>query len=347
MSERFDPRQDPDAGLTVTARADVQTTPPPAVSPVQATPPEPKAAPKKERNASLWADAFRDLRRRPTVIGSTLFLLMVASMALFPGLWTSENPANDGFCNVSRSISVGGGQTDRSINLFGSHLSAEHPFGYDALGCDYFAKAIYGSRPSLLIAIGATVGIVVLGGLVGMLAGYFGGWLDAILSRLLDIVFALPFLLGAIVFLVVVRNRSEWTIMLVITILSWTTIARLMRGSVIQAKNLDYVQAARALGASHLRLMVRHILPNAVAPVVVYATIALGAFVSAEATLSFLGVGLIPPDVSWGIMISQNDGRFEQFPMLLIFPVVLLVGTVLSFILLGDALRDALDPKLR
>lgn len=341
MSEPFDPRRDSDAGLTVAARADVlQTTPAPPASRDQATPPTPK----KERNASLWADAFRDLRRRPTVIGSVLFLLMIASMALLPKLWTSQSPYD---CNVNRSINVGGGQTADSFNLFGSHLSAEHPFGYDALGCDYFAKAIYGSRPSLLIAIGAALGIVILGGLIGMLAGYFGGWVDAILSRMLDIVFALPFLLGAIVFLVVVQNRSEWTIMLVITILSWTTIARLMRGSVIQAKTLDYVQAARALGASHLRLMVRHILPNAVAPVVVYATIALGVFVSAEATLSFLGVGLIPPDVSWGIMINQNEGRFEQFPMLLIFPVVLLVGTVLSFILLGDALRDALDPKLR
>jgi peptide/nickel transport system permease protein/oligopeptide transport system permease protein len=162
-----------------------------------------------------------------------------------------------------------------------------------------------------------------------------------------DIFFALPSLLGAIAFLTVVRDRSPLTIIAVLVILGWTTVARLMRGSVIQSKTLDYVQAARALGASNARLMFKHILPNAMAPVVVLATIALGSFVSAEATLSFLGVGLIPPDVSWGIMISQNEDVFKDLPLLLVYPCVLLIGTVLSFILLGDALRDALDPKLR
>ncbi len=292
-----------------------------------------KPEPPKEPNASLWADAFRQLRRRPTVIGSTLFLLVVASMAIFPSLWTSQDPKA---CNVRRSINVAGAQ-----------VSADHPFGFDILGCDYYAKAIYGARPSLLIAVGGTIGIVVVGGVLGLLAGYYGGWLDAIISRFTDIFFALPFLLGAIAFLTVVRDRSPLTIILVLVILGWTTVARLMRGSVIQSKALDYVQAARALGASNARLMCKHILPNAMAPVVVLATIALGSFVSAEATLSFLGVGLIPPDVSWGIMISQNDGEFKNIPLLLVYPCVLLVGTVLSFILLGDALRDALDPKLR
>lgn len=293
----------------------------------------PTPEPKQERSRGLWADAFRQLRRRPTFIGPVLFLLVIASMALFPSLWTSQSPTA---CNVSRGIRV-----------VGPGLTAEHPFGFDVLGCDYYARVIYGARPSLMIALGATIGIVVLGGVLGMLAGYFGGWLDAIISRILDIVFALPFLVGAIVFLSVVRNRSEWTIMLVLTVLGWTTIARLMRGSVIQARTLDYVQAARALGAPDSRLMFKHILPNAVAPVVVYATIALGAFVSAEATLSFLGVGLIPPDTSWGILIDQNQDLVKNYPLLLVFPVVFLVGTVLSFILLGDALRDALDPKLR
>jgi peptide/nickel transport system permease protein/oligopeptide transport system permease protein len=324
--------------IAAATAADQQAAPTAAAS-------SPPPGAKKEASASLWADAFRDLRKRPTVIAPVLFLMVIASMAIFPSLWTSQDPKA---CNVSQSINVAGGSDASGATKFlGSWLSSAHPFGYDYLGCDYYARAIYGTRPSLMIAVGATIGIVILGGLAGMLAGYFGGWVDAIISRLLDIVFALPFLLGAIVFLTVVRDRSVWTIIAVITILGWTTIGRLMRGSVIQAKGLDYVQAARALGASHTRLMFKHILPNAVAPVIVYATIALGAFVSAEATLSFLGVGLIPPDVSWGIMINQNDDRFDEFPLLLVFPCILLVGTVLSFILLGDALRDALDPKLR
>jgi peptide/nickel transport system permease protein/oligopeptide transport system permease protein len=163
----------------------------------------------------------------------------------------------------------------------------------------------------------------------------------------MDVFFSLPFLLGAIVFLAVVQSHSELAIMSVLVVLGWTTVARVMRGSVLSAKGLDYVQAARALGASNSRLMFRHILPNAVAPVVVLATIALGGFVSAEATLTFLGVGLIQPDQSWGIAINTHQVYFLEHPWLLAFPVALLVGTVLSFILMGDALRDALDPKLR
>jgi peptide/nickel transport system permease protein/oligopeptide transport system permease protein len=307
------------------------------VSPdVQRGLPKQGKTPKKEANASLWADAMRQLVRRPIVILSSLFLLMVASMAILPSLWTDENPRTPGFCDVHRGI-----------NILGAQRSWEHPFGFDASGCDYYTEVIYGSRPSLVIAVGATIGIVIVGTVLGLLAGYFGGWVDAIISRILDIFFSLPFLLGAIVFLTVVKDRSPFTIMAILIILGWTPIARLMRGSVIQSKALDYVQAAKALGASSGRLMFRHILPNAMAPVLVYATIVLGGFVSAEATLSFLGVGLIAPDVSWGILISVNQNRYDQFPSLLVYPSVLLVGTVLSFILLGDALRDALDPKLR
>src|SRR5262249_7716003 len=156
-----------------------------------------------------------------------------------------------------------------------------------------------------------------------------GGWLDAIISRVTDIFFALPFLLGAIVFLTVIRKRNVWTIMAILIILGWTTVARVMRGNVLASKNLDYVQAARALGASNWRLTTKPILPNAVAPVLVLASIALGGFVAAEVTLSFLGVGLIPPAISWGIMIASNQGYFDQYPLLLLFPCLFLVGTVL------------------
>jgi peptide/nickel transport system permease protein/oligopeptide transport system permease protein len=181
-----------------------------------------------------------------------------------------------------------------------------------------------------------------------MLAGFFGGWTDTIVSRVADVFFSLPFLLGALVFLSILRDRNVWTIALVLVTLGWPTITRIMRGSVISAKNLDYVQAARALGASNSRLMARHILPNAMAATIVVATITLGAFVSAEATITFLGVGLQTPEsISWGIMIAQNQSYFAEYPWLLAYPCGLLVATVLSFILVGDALRDALDPKLR
>ena len=300
------------------------TEPKPTEAPV--TPGAPHG---RERTASLWADARRQLIRRPTFVVPALFVLTIVSMAVFPSLWTSQDPHT---CDVSLTRQL---------------PSSGHIFGFDVLGCDYFSEAIHGARPSLEIAVFSTIGIVVVGSIFGLLAGFFGGWVDSIISRVTDIFLGLPFLLGAIVFLVVIKKQNVWTITAILVILGWTTVARVLRGSVISSKNLDYVQAAKAMGASNVRLMTKHILPNAVAPVVVLATIALGSFVAAEATLSFLGVGLIPPQVSWGIMIASNQDYYDQYPLLLLFPCLFLVGTVLSFVLIGDALRDALDPKLR
>jgi ABC-type dipeptide/oligopeptide/nickel transport system permease subunit len=283
----------------------------------------------RERTASLWADAWRQLIRDPIFVISSIFVLVVVSMAAVPWLWTSQDPNQ---CDVRLSRVA---------------PSGEHPFGYNLLGCDYYSHAIYGARPSVLIAVFSTLGIILIGGVLGLLAGFFGRWADAIISRLMDIFFSLPFLLGAIVFLTLIKRQNVATLVTVLIILSWPTIARIMRGSVLSSRNLDYVQAAKAVGANNGRLMFRHILPNAIAPMLVYATISLGAFVSAEATLTFLGVGLQPPAQSWGIMISQHQVYFLEHPWLLLFPCGLLVGTVLSFILMGDALRDALDPKLR
>jgi peptide/nickel transport system permease protein/oligopeptide transport system permease protein len=306
-----------------------------AAATVGAPPAPPDAGPGErpgaDRTASLWADAWRQLIRNPLFVVASLFILLVTSMAVVPRLWTSKDPLA---CTVSG-------------NLSRNPPSAEHWFGTSVLGCDYYAQAIHGARNSMLIAVMAALGVVLLGGMIGLLAGYFGGVTDSILSRIIDVFLGLPFLLGAIVFLVILREREWWTLTVVLTALAWTVIARIMRGSVIASKSLDYVQAARALGATWSRLMFRHILPNAVAPVVVYATILLGAFVSAEATLTFLGVGLRVPSVSWGVMIDQHDGYFHEDPWLLAFPVALVVGTVLSFIVIGDALRDALDPRLR
>ncbi|MBX7265286.1 ABC transporter permease [Micromonospora sp. Llam7] len=283
----------------------------------------------KDRNVSLWADARRQLMRDPVFVIASLYVLVVGSMAAFPKLWTSQDPRA---CDTGRSR-IG--------------PSWEHPFGFDILGCDYYSHAIYGARPSMVIAVMATSGIVLFGGVLGLLAGYYGGWIDAVISRVMDIFFSLPFLLGAIVFLTVIKRQNVWTITAVLFLLAWPTIARIIRGSVISSKDLDYVHAAKAVGARNSRLMFRHILPNSIAPMLVYATIVLGSFVAAEATLTFLGVGLQPPTQSWGIMISQHQVYFLEDPWLLLFPCGLLVGTVLSFILMGDALRDALDPKFR
>ena len=287
------------------------------------------AAPELERNASLWADAWRQLRRNPVFLMALAWILIVTSMAVVPRLWTDQDPRA---CNVSRARLP---------------PSSEHWFGTSIVGCDYYAHAIYGARQSLIIAVVATAGVVVLGGILGMVAAFYGRWPDTIISRVIDIFLGVPFLLGAVVFLTVLKIRSVWTVALVLVLLAWTTIARIMRGGVLSAKTLDYVQAARALGGSNRRLMFKHILPNAVAPVVVYATILLGSFVAIEATLTFLGVGLQAPAITWGVMITQHQVYFLQLPGLLLFPAGFLFLTVLAFILMGDALRDALDPRLR
>lgn len=182
---------------------------------------------------------------------------------------------------------------------------------------------------------------------MGSLSGYYGGWVDAIIARVTDIWFAIPTILGAIVILSLLGNRGFFQVAFVLIILGWPTMLRLYRSSVISVKEQDYIEAARALGASDLRILGKHILPNAVAPVVIYAAITTGVIISAEAALSFLGVGLQLPAISWGLMISSAQIRILQSPHLLLFPGIFLSLAVFSFILMGDALRDALDPKSR
>ena len=281
------------------------------------------------RRASLWADAWRELRHNPLFIISAVLILLLTIMAAFPGLFSSRNPRS---CDLSRSL-------DRP--------SAGHWFGFDILGCDYYTRVIYGARVSITIGIVVTVFAVLIALVLGSLAGYYGGIIDTLIARFTDIIFGLPFVLGAIVILSVVSNRNLFWVSVVLIVLGWTTMTRLMRSSVLGVRDMDYVKAAKALGASDFRLITRHIMPNAIAPMIVYATISIGIIISVEATLSFLGIGLQLPAISWGLMISDAQSRLLIAPHLLFFPGVFLSVTVLSFILMGDALRDALDPKLR
>ncbi|KUJ66449.1 peptide ABC transporter permease [Streptomyces albus subsp. albus] len=295
-----------------------------AVAPAAAPAPE-----EREKPRSLWNDAWRTLRRNPVFIISALLILLLVTISLWPGLFTSTDPR---FCELSHS---------RQGSASG------HPFGYDLQGCDVYARTIYGARASVTVGICVTIGVALLGGVLGGLAGYFGGWWDAILSRITDIFFGIPLLLGGLVFLSVIKGGNVWTVVGFMIALSWPQIARIARGSVITVKQQDYVQAARALGAGTGRIMLRHILPNAVAPVIVVSTIALGTYISVEATLSYLGVGLKPPTISWGQDISSAAVQYRNAPHMLLWPAGALSLTVLSFIMLGDAVRDALDPKLR
>lgn len=285
----------------------------------------------RRRSRSLWADAGRDLIRNPVFVISALVVLVISSMAAFRGLWTGVDPH---ICDLAAHSKEG--------------PSLAHPFGFTVQGCDMYAQVIYGARPSIVIAVLCTLGTALIGTVLGTLAAFYGRLVDTLLSRLTDIVFGLPFLLGALIFLSLIDVRSIWTITAVITLLAWPPMVRLMRGSTLATQNADFVMAAKAVGASNARIIRRHILPNAIAPVIVYSTIALGGFVSAEATLTYLGVGLRAPTISWGVLIADGDSwALAGDPHLLLFPCAFLIITVLSFILLGDAVRDALDPKLR
>jgi oligopeptide transport system permease protein len=225
--------------------------------------------------------------------------------------------------------------------------SAEHWFGTDLLGCDYYARVLYGTRVSIAIGIIVTTVATVVALIFGSIAGYYGGLVDTLIARATDVVFAIPLILGGILILSLVGQRGIMQVSAVLILLGWPTMLRLARSSVLAVKENDYVDAARALGASSFRIIRRHILPNALAPVIVYATITVGTIIAAEAALSFLGVGLQLPAISWGLMISVAQNRLRTDPHLLFFPGLFLSITVFAFILMGDALRDALDPKLR
>ncbi|MFF7334551.1 ABC transporter permease [Streptomyces sp. NPDC090306] len=283
----------------------------------------------QEKARSLWSDAWHDLRRNPVFIISALVILFLVVISIWPSLIASGNPLK---CDLSKAQE--GSQSG-------------HPFGFDNQGCDVYTRTVYGARTSVTVGVLATLGVAILGSVLGGLAGFFGGTGDSVLSRITDIFFAIPVVLGGLVLLSVVTSNTVWPVIGFMVLLGWPQISRIARGSVITAKQNDYVQAARALGASNSRLLLRHITPNAVAPVIVVATIALGTYISLEATLSYLGVGLKPPTVSWGIDISAASGSIRQAPHMLLWPAGALAITVLAFIMLGDAVRDALDPKLR
>ncbi|GHC48427.1 ABC transporter permease [Streptomyces flavofungini] len=278
---------------------------------------------------SLWSDAWRDLRRNPIFIISGLIILFLVVISLWPSLIASGDPLDCDLANAQKGSSPG------------------HPFGFNGQGCDVYTRTVYGARASVTVGVCATLGVAVLGSVLGGLAGFFGGVWDAILSRITDIFFAIPVVLGGLVLLSVVTSNTVWPVIGFMVLLGWPQLSRIARGSVITAKQNDYVQAARALGASNSRMLLRHIAPNAVAPVIVVATIALGTYISLEATLSYLGVGLKPPTVSWGIDISAASQYIRNAPHMLLWPAGALAVTVLAFIMLGDAVRDALDPKLR
>jgi ABC-type dipeptide/oligopeptide/nickel transport system permease subunit len=289
---------------------------------------------------TLATDAWRSLRRRPDVIVSSVIVLFFTVMAVFPRLFTSASP---------RHCVIGNAKT--KPQGFGN----EFPLGTDAFGCDTLAQLAHGSRPSLLLALVVVGTALVIGVTLGLLAGYYLGWVDFFVSRTVEVFLVIPYLLAAMLLLSLFKNvdmgsGTFTTIMLpaiVLTMFGWMGYARYVRASVLEAKNLDYVTAARALGASDLRIMFRHVLPNAIGPVTALIPTAIAGVIGAEAVLAFLGIGVRPPAISWGIMIENGSSWvLGGYPHMLLLPLGCLLATVLSLVVLGDALRDALDPRI-
>ncbi|OHV03581.1 ABC transporter permease [Mycobacterium talmoniae] len=280
-------------------------------------------------HTGFWRDTWRGLRRRPKFVVAGLLILLVVTAALVPGLFTGIDP----------------GYADPDQSMLGP--SAAHWFGTDLQGHDIYARTVYGARASITVGVGATVAVLLVGGALGALAGFYGGWIDTAVSRVADVFFGIPLLLAAIVLMQVMAHRTVWTVIAILALFGWPQLARITRGAVLEVRSSDYVLAAEALGLGRFHTLTRHVVPNAIGPVIAVASIALGLFIVTEATLSYLGVGLPPSVVSWGGDINLAQSRLRSGSTVLFYPAGALAVTVLAFMMMGDALRDALDPASR
>lgn len=236
------------------------------------------------------------------------------------------------------------GPNDQNLELKATAPSASHWLGTDPLGRDLATRILHGGRISLLVGILATAVASVIGVGYGLIAGLSGKRTDAVMMRFVDVLYAFPFMTFVII-LVVIFGRNFWLIFVAIGAVEWLTMARVVRGQVLALKNLEFVQAARAAGAGFWHILLRHMLPNVMGPVIIYASLTVPGVMLLEAMLSFLGLGIQPPDASWGVLISEGAANMAVFPWMLVGPSVFFSATLLALNLIGDALRDALDPK--
>ncbi|QTI87258.1 ABC transporter permease [Streptomyces sp. AgN23] len=299
------------------------------IAPPDGTAPAPASGPA----SGAASGAGRELFRRPVFLltGGCIFLLLLVAAApgLFAGWFGHGDPT---VCDLGHSA---GGPT------------AGHPFGYDVQGCDLYANVIHGAGASLGVGLLATGCGLAVALVLGCLAGMAGRIVDSVIARVTDVFLGFPFLLGAIVVLNSVTTRDVPTVAGVLALFGWPTMTRVVRASVRSVREADYVMMARSLGASQWHITVRHILPNALTPVLVLATITVGGVIVAESALTFLGVGLQPPSISWGLQLAGAQNSFQTHPHLLIFPGLFLSFTVFVLITFGDTVRDALDPRGR
>jgi len=277
-------------------------------------------------NSSLWQDAVRRLvQNRAAMIGGITILLLIILAVFAP--WIA--PYSYSYQN---------------LDIGASPPSAEHLLGTDVLGRDLLSRLLYGARISLLVGFVATGVALVIGVSWGIIAGYFGGRVDSIMMRIVDVLYGLPFIIF-IILLMAIFGRNIWLLFAAIGAVEWLTMARIVRAQVIGLKNQEFVQAAQVMGVSNFSMFRRHILPNILGPIAVYATLTIPQVMLLEAFLSFLGLGIQPPMSSWGTLIRYGVESMEEHYWLLIYPGLTFTITLFALNFFGDGLRDALDPK--
>ena len=278
---------------------------------------------------SYWADAWRRFRENKIALVALIILVIMVIMVII-------GPGISGY-NFEQM------NTDEINQL----PSAEHWFGTDDLGRDLFARVFQGGRVSLTIGIVGAVVASVVGSIYGGIASYFGGIVDDIMMRIVEVLLSIPYLLTVILISVVTDSKSIGTMMLALVLTGWCGIARLVRGQMLQLKSQEYILAANALGVSPIKTIMRHMIPNTLGMIIVAITFDIPGYIFSEAFLSYVGLGVQPPDTSWGALASAAQQNFMFYPTQLLFPAIMIALTMLGFTLLGDGLRDALDPKLR
>ena len=275
---------------------------------------------------SPWQKAWQSLVRNPLTVAAMVLLVVLVFLCCVGPYFSPYGP------------------NDQDLELRATSPSLAHWLGTDPLGRDLATRILHGGRISMLVGLLATAVASIIGVGYGLIAGLAGKRMDAVMMRVVDVLYAFPFITFVII-LVVIFGREFWLIFIAIGAVEWLTMARVVRGQVLTLKGLEYVQAARACGAGFWHILAKHMLPNVMGPVIIYASLTIPGVMMLEATLSFLGLGIQPPDASWGVLISEGAASMAAYPWMLIGPSVFFSATLLALNLIGDALRDALDPK--
>lgn len=276
--------------------------------------------------SSLWSDALSRLLKNKAAVAGALILVILITLALLAP-WIAPYP-----------------YAYQDLDLGASAPSSAHLLGTDVLGRDLFSRILYGARISLLVGFIATTVALIIGVSWGIIAGYFGGKIDSVMMRIVDVLYGLPFIIF-IILLMVIFGRNLWLLFLAIGAIEWLTMARIVRAQVLILKNQEFVLAAQAMGVSNFSMFRRHLLPNILGPIAVYATLTIPQVMLLESFLSFLGLGIQPPMSSWGTLIKDGVESMEEYSWLLIYPGLTFTITLFALNFFGDGLRDALDPK--